>query len=310
MKLKLASLLLITLNCHYLFAQKDSISNSFIRLNYENDYFTTTDDYYTQGIKLEVASPAFRYSPFMWLLPALSNSAKQYTLSAVQDCFTPTSISSNTILEGDRPFAGYIYLGQNKTSADYYTRQMLSTELDAGEIGPCAQCEAEQKEIHHLPGNTQPVGWQYQISAALMLNYKLRYEKALYTDTAVDVIAMGQLTAGTVYDNIQTGLTLYLGKMNSYFLLGHHSQFQLYGIIQGWVEGVAYNGTMQGTLFTNNSIYTLSSNQLSHIVYGDSYGLCFSLKRISLLYSVTHITNEIKTGLYHGWGHIGITWYL
>jgi lipid A 3-O-deacylase len=87
MKLKIAFVLI--LGCGNAFGQKDSVSNSFIRLNYENDYFTTTDDYYTQGIKLEVASPAFRYSPFMWLLPALSNSAKQYTLSAVQDCFTP-----------------------------------------------------------------------------------------------------------------------------------------------------------------------------------------------------------------------------
>src|SRR5580698_1859191 len=96
------------------FAQKDSSdvkisTNKFVRLNYENDFFTQTDDYYTQGIKLESIDPAFRYSPFMWLLPRLSNSTVQYGLSAVQDCFTPTSITSNTILYGDRPFAGYVY---------------------------------------------------------------------------------------------------------------------------------------------------------------------------------------------------------
>jgi lipid A 3-O-deacylase len=310
---KILPLLLATLYFSS-FAQCDTLTNrisktAFVRLNYENDYFTATDDYYTQGIKLESASPAYRYSPIMFLLPGLTNSTKQYGLTLVQDCFTPTSISSDSILKGNRPFAGYIYLGHYKKSANYYKKQMLTAEVDIGAIGACAECEEEQKAIHHLPGNTQPLGWQYQIGTGAFVNYMLRYEKALYADTAVDVIGLAQLTTGTVYDNLLAGVTLHLGKKNSYFLLEHTSKFQLYGVVQGWVQGVAYNGTMQGALFTDNSIYTLSYNQLSHIVYGDSYGLCFSWNKIELLYSVTHITNEIVSGTYHGWGHISITKY-
>jgi len=296
------------------FAQLDTSNartgrNSFIRLNYENDYFTATDDYYTQGIKIESVCPMFRYSPVMFLLPALNHSVKEFGLSAAQECFTPTSISSNIILKGDRPYAGYFYIGEYKTSADYYKKQMLTAEFDAGEIGPCAECEQEQKAIHHLPGNIQPEGWQYQIGAGALLNYKLRYEKALYSDTAVDVVSVGELNTGTVYDNVLAGITLHLGKKNSYFLITHKSEFQLYGVVQGWVEAVGYNGTMQGALFTDNSIYTLSPKEISKVVYGDSYGVFLSWRSISLLYSVTHITNEIVTGMYHGWGHIGITYY-
>lgn len=295
------------------FGQKDSSeiktsSNKFIRLNYENDFFTQTDDYYTQGIKLESANPVFRYSPFMWLLPRLSNSTVQYGLSAVQDCFTPTSITSNTILYGDHPFAGYVYLGQYKTSANYYKKQLLNSELDIGAMGACAECEEEQKAIHStVPGNTQPEGWQYQIGTGVMVNYKLRYEKALYSDTAVDVVALGQMSAGTVYDNALAGITFHFGKMQSYFLTNHTSAFQIYAVVQGWVEGVAYNGTLQGDLFTHNSIYTLSYKQISPIVLSDSYGICISRNKTSFTYSVTHISNEIITGNYHGWGHIDIT---
>jgi len=246
----------------------------------------------------------------MWLLPRLSHSDVQYGLSAVQDCFTPTSISSDSILKGDHPFAGYVYLGHYKTSADYYKKQLLTAELDVGEIGACAECAEEQKAIHDaVPGNIPPQGWQYQIATGIMLDYKLRYEKALYADTAVDVDAVGQITAGTVYDNALAGITFHFGKMRSYFLTDRTSSFQLYGIVQGWVEGVGYSGTMQGDLFTNNSVYTLKYKEMSPLVYGDSYGICLSWNKTSITYSVTHITQEIKAGSYHGWGHIDFAHY-
>jgi len=98
--------------------------------------------------KVARGRPVFRYSPIMFLLPNLSHSTIQYGISAVQDCFTPTSISSDSILKADRPFAGYVYLGHSKTSFDYTKKQTLTAEVDVGAIGQCAECEAEQKEIH------------------------------------------------------------------------------------------------------------------------------------------------------------------
>ena len=142
-----------------------------------------------------------------------------------------------------------------------------------------------------------------------MLNYKLRYEKALFADTAIDLDAVGQVNAGTVYDNALAGLTLHIGKMQSYFIGNHTTAFQLYGTVQAWVEGVAYNGTMQGDLFTHNSVYTLTQKQITPIVFGDSYGLCLAWRKVAVDYFVTHITNEIQTGVYHGWGHLDITIY-
>lgn len=288
----------------------ESVSNNkFVRINYENDFFTATDYYFTQGIILESVNPIYKYSPFTWLLPQLSQSTKEYGLSITQDCFTPTNITSAYILKGDRPYAGYIYIGNYKTSANYYKKQMLSAEMNIGEIGACAECKQEQEAIHRWTDNTQPGGWQYQIGNGLLLNYQLTYEKAIYSDTTVDINALGQINAGTIYDNALAGFSLHLGKMQSYFLINHRKPFQLYGVVKGWVEGVAYNGTMQGALFTNNSLYTLSTNQINRIIYGDSYGICFSIDNISVVYSVTHITNEIETGFYHGWGHIDITYY-
>jgi hypothetical protein len=285
--------------------------NKYIGLYYENDFFTGTDMYYTQGIRLELVDPVLRYSPVMLLLPTLRNSSVKYGLSADQDCFTPTNITSPTILYGDEPFAGYIYLGHYKVSTDNDRKQKLTSELDAGEIGSCASCEQEQKAIHKFfTNNVQPDGWQYQVSRGLMLNYKLRYEKAFYSDTAIDIDAVGQINAGTVYDNALAGFALHLGKMQSYFSANRNSAFQLYGNFQLWMEGVAYNGTMQGALFAPASVYTLSSKQLDHVVLGDSYGICLSYHNILLEYSATRITNEIIMGFNHGWGHIGIVVFI
>jgi lipid A 3-O-deacylase len=312
-------LLPISLFLFFTFSAKGQIGNSgniiggdkYVGIYYENDFFTGTDIYYTQGIRLEFVDPILRYSPIMWLLPVLSHSSVKYGLSVDQDCFTPTSITNPTILYGDEPFAGYIYLGHYKVSADNYKKQLLTAELDVGEIGSCAECEEEQKAIHSaVPGNVQPVGWQYQIGTGLMLNYKLRYEKAFYSDTAINLDAVGQINTGTVYDNALAGLALHVGKMQSYFSANRNSAFQLYGNFQVWMEGVGYNGTMQGDLFTHNSVYTLSYKALNPIVLGDSYGVCLCYHKIQIEYSATRITNEIRTGVNHGWGHIGITVFL
>ncbi|HXB11144.1 MAG TPA: lipid A-modifier LpxR family protein [Bacteroidia bacterium] len=287
---------------------KGSISNyKFIKINYENDFFTGTDMYYTQGIKLDIVFPWLRYSPIMFLLPKLSNSVVEYGINGVQDCFTPQSITSPTILYGDEPFAGYFYLGHYKVSYDNKKKQVLTAEVDVGEIGPCASCEQEQKAIHAaVPGNVQPDGWEYQIGLGLMLNYKLRYEKSLFSDTAINFDAVGQINVGTVYDNARAGFALHVGKMQSFFIGNHNSGFQLYGNFQAWVEGVAYNGTYQGALFTHDNVYTLPYKQINSIVLGDSYGICFSHRGLTVEYYATRITNQIKTGLNHGWGHLGI----
>ena len=35
----------------------------YFRFSYDNDFFTKTDEYYTQGINIELVSPTLRYNP-------------------------------------------------------------------------------------------------------------------------------------------------------------------------------------------------------------------------------------------------------
>ena len=47
---------------------RDMNSDAYVRLSYDNDYFTGTDKYYTQGINLEVVSHGLKKNPLNFLL--------------------------------------------------------------------------------------------------------------------------------------------------------------------------------------------------------------------------------------------------
>ena len=84
--------------------------NSYFRFHYENDYFTKTDEYYSQGIALEFAHPAIKRFPLSKLLWKPFKTVTQYGISFNILGYTPTTILSDSILYGDRPYNGGLSL--------------------------------------------------------------------------------------------------------------------------------------------------------------------------------------------------------
>lgn len=282
---------------------------SYFSTTYENDFFTGTDDYYTQGIHFQLTLPGFNTLFLHPLLPLLLNSENTYGLSVVQDCFTPTSISSNIILKGDRPFAAYIYAGYFVVSQNEQKKENMTSEIDIGAMGPCAVCEQEQKYIHHVfPKNVQPEGWQYQMSNVTEINYSAKFEKGLLSSRYTDLLGFTGINAGTLYDNAVAGGEVIIGKMQSPFISHRAGQFQFYGFLRGSAEGVVYNATLEGGVFSHD-IYVLSPSTIDNIVLQYSYGLCLSFAKVYMEYSLVFITPEFKGGESHGWGHLNFTVY-
>ena len=123
MKLKKYYILLFILSIFQLFSQNvDTISSkpkleNYIRLNYDNDFFSATDRYYTQGINLTIIHPIARYSPISRLLIPLNKKAlNYYGLIFTQDCFTPRSIRYDTINYFERPYAATFFVSHFLTS--------------------------------------------------------------------------------------------------------------------------------------------------------------------------------------------------
>ena len=296
------------------FPQSDTLKHKtsdrkFLSTNYDNDFFTVTDRYYTQGIKFEFVSPAFKKLPLMFLLPKLSHSTVQYGLSAVQDCFTPASIRRDSFIQGDRPYAATMYLGHFAVSNNEEKKQKLTSEIDLGIIGPCAVCEQEQKAIHKALVNIQPLGWEFQIRQDILINYRMRYEKNIFVRNVIDLNALSEINVGTIYDNAAIGANLRVGKKQAYFENARSKKFYLYAYAQGWLKGVAYNATMQGGVFDKTSVNVVTANQIQNTVLRGSFGLCLTYKKIALEYGYVFISREITAWLPHAWGHVNVTTY-
>ena len=109
----------------------------FFSILYENDVFTKTDYYYTQGVRAELVLPGLNHSPVNFILPVLKTNTLQYSgIDAEQDCYTPTSLSADTIRKGDRPYSGAIYIGAFRVSNDEKNHQRLTAGIDLGTVGP------------------------------------------------------------------------------------------------------------------------------------------------------------------------------
>ena len=120
---------------------------NYIRLQYDNDFFSATDRYYTQGIQLAVIHPVIRFSPFSFALIRLNkNALNYYGLQFEQDCFTPRNIRYDTLNYTERPYAATFFVSHTLSSLNPGKKTALHTRLDLGVIGPCARCEDEQTD--------------------------------------------------------------------------------------------------------------------------------------------------------------------
>jgi len=297
-------------------AQKsDSLKKDhYFKLNYDNDFFSATDRYYTQGILAELILPGLKKNPVSRALIKLKNASQNYYgLAFEQDCFTPVSIRHNTIYYGERPFAATMFLSNFLVSMSEEKKQRLTTSLDLGVMGSCAMCAEEQKGIHKALHNIQPLGWQFQIATDYIVNYRAKLEQGLYTAKHFEFVGFGAARVGTLYDDISLGILFRAGFMNGYFknlgLTGQVSnkKFQLYVYANAKVSAVAYNATMQGGIFENNSVYTINTKILQRDVFIGSVGIVGAFKRFSLEYTKVYISPEFHNGLDHGWGHVVIT---
>jgi len=320
MKLKKYYILLFIISYFFSFSQNvDSIITSpklenYIRLNYDNDFFSATDRYYTQGINLTVIHPIVRYSPIARTLITLSKKAfNYYGLIFTQDCFTPRSIRYDTINYLERPYAATFFVSHFLTSINSSKKIMLLTQLDFGFIGPCAKCEEEQKAIHKGLVNIRPLGWENQIKTDIIVNYRAKFEKGILIQKNIEFMVNSSMRLGTLYTDLGFGLFTRIGFFNPYFNnLGLQNKsvknkFQLYSVFKINSKLIGYNALLQGGLFDKNSVLTVSENRVNRLVLDGLAGVVIAYKRVSLEYSKTILTPEFNGVLYHGWGKCVIT---
>jgi lipid A 3-O-deacylase len=292
---------------------KNINSDSYFRLNYENDFFSATDIYYTQGIHVELVAPWVRQFPMSRLLFAPHYSNVRYGIGLEHDGYTPTSISSDDILYGDRPFAACLFLKTFAIATDSVHHQRFSTAISTGVIGQAAGGAEMQTGIHRWLHDITPHGWQYQVHNDAIINYQADYEKQLAAVPKLfSLDASGMARAGTLSDKASGGFTLMFGYFDSPFLTetARKSNFRIYAYEHPEVDAVGYDATLQGGLFNQSSPYTIGSGNMERVTFGNRFGFVVVYRRLYLEYFQSYLSNEFKTGNYHVWGGVQIAFGL
>jgi len=292
---------------------RDVSSLKYFRLYYENDYFSTTDKYYTQGINLEYIHPNIGNFFTSKSLIRLRSKETKVGISLEQEGYTPTRISSSEILVGDRPYAAGLFLKTFSIVNDPVRRERISSALSIGAIGPVTGGKEIQDGIHQLIHYTMPQGWHNQIRNDIILNYQLEYEHGLVNSEKYFLLSVKTgARLGTFNTKAYTGVILMAGYLDDPFknfsMLKRKNQVYLY--VEPLLNIVGYDATLQGGLFNKTSPYTIKSTDINRVAFQGNTGIVFKINTVHLEYFQSYLTKEFKTGRSHLWGGIRIGWYL
>lgn len=288
---------------------KNINTDGYFRLNYENDFFSATDIYYTQGIHAEVVSPWVKKFPLIKLLLHPHYDYVRYGLGLEHEGYTPTSISSDKALIGDRPFAACFFLKTFVMATDTVNKQRFSTSISTGLIGPGAGGKEMQVGIHKALHDITPHGWSNQVQNDAILNYQSDYEKQLLSLGhlfSLDADAMARV--GTLSDKVAIGSSIMIGYFDSPFssAVAGKNSFRIYAYEHPEFDVIGYDATLEGGVFNKTSPYTISAADISRITFQNRFGFVVIYHRMYLEYFQSYVSNEFKMGNYHVWGGVQI----
>ena len=294
-------------NYSTLFDVRDS---SYTRISYDNDLFRGTDRWYTQGSGVDVFSSRLRKNPVNAILVRLNNSDRdRFGLEVRTHGCTPTTILSDSVLIGDRPYAGTFSVGAVRTSQQVERKLRLTSQFEIGIIGPAALGKQTQTAIHTVTGDDLPLGWQHQIKNAPIINYTMRLEKGtpVQIPSIFNSTLYAQAKLGTFQTNVSAGIDVSLGRRNLPFSETKH-RFELYVYSQSSALFVAYDASLMGGV-VNRGGYHLMYSEINSLVLKQHVGIVLAVPHFSLTVNFAFISKEIKEGLPHSWGGLRLTFY-
>jgi lipid A 3-O-deacylase len=170
--------------------EKNASDSNTFSFYLENDVFAGTDRHYTSGVRLTWISPDLTHflehptlpqwsHPLIKRLPFINEPGYQRAiyLSFGQSIFTPEDIKRRTLIEDDRPYAGFTYLAMGFQSKN--TVHMDTLEFDLGIVGPHSYAEEVQTELHEWIDSQIPMGWDHQLNDELAVGVMYMHKDKL-----------------------------------------------------------------------------------------------------------------------------------
>ena len=150
-------------------AAADELSR-FTILEENDSLWFNSDQHYTQGLRLSELGPDLRPGS-AWAAPfslfdifgSAAEEKRRYSVEIGQSLFTPIDRFLVPPDPHDRPYGGWLYAGINLLQEDD-GHSLEHLEIQMGVVGPDAQGEPVQNDVHFMI-HVQPFyGWHYQIA--------------------------------------------------------------------------------------------------------------------------------------------------
>lgn len=197
---------------------------------YENDLFVGSDNNYTNGMKLSWVSSNLRdyvsdpcLPPWVRQLNRISEVLKpggydmrNMVVTLGQAMYTPTDLHRRDLIQEDRPYAGWLYLGLAYNARNAH--QMDSTEIDVGVVGPASLAEQAQDFVHRVRGFERFQGWGNQLHNELGIQIVRERKNKVFVSAnragpQFDLITHYGASLGNVKTYLNGGVELRFGHL-------------------------------------------------------------------------------------------------
>ena len=260
--MKFLSIILLGLISLFGFGQKKFLTRE-LQVENDNDAYTlnlTRDQYYSNGV-------ALRYRMLTDSSSWSNNHEKvirAYELN--HRIYSPRHLFWEDSSQMDRPYAGQITLA---ASNEYYYKHgaYLRAELELGWMGPSLRTGDLQYEWHKAFGMQLPLGWEYEINDAPIINTYGTYARTLLSGKMLDLTSETNLALGTTFTHMRQEFMVRFGTFKP---IQNSTQYngvlgientgpdnhEFYFFLSPGVEYAAYNATIEGNWLGKESIYT------------------------------------------------------
>ena len=280
----------------------------------DNDSYLAqgSDMYYTNGLFIQFRHAANQEN----LKETLEKKIFEVTLG--QEIYNPRSGYSPNPARQDRPFAGYLYAGAAMT---WYSKKerVVKLSVELGTTGQNSLAQAGQELLHNTIGFYELAGWEYQINGEATANLSAQYTSLLSRSAGktTDLSFDGYVNAGTTFNAVGAGFLFRTGRINQLFnsgatnsVIGNRSKTpsfkprELFFYAKPQISYVLWDGTVQGSLFNNDSPVTFD---IQPIVFEQRLGLNYSSPRFTFDFGIFMRTKEVRsTAPGHQWGAISM----
>jgi hypothetical protein len=211
------------------FADRDQREEWTLNMYVENDLFSETDQDYTSGIRFSWVSPDVnnyldhedlpewveRINRRLTFFHKSHEGLKRNVIvSFGQQIYTPQDLNETELIEDDRPYSAWLFLGLG-----YQTRsdtQLDTLEIRMGVIGPGARGQEAQDFIHDLRGFEKFKGWDNQLRnepgfVAVWEHKRKRRWVNQNSRFGTDLIGHSGFALGNIHSHLNAGAEFRIG---------------------------------------------------------------------------------------------------